>query len=219
MNYNLAPVILFVYNRPTHTLRTVDFLSKNKLAANSELIVFSDGFKEEDKVQVSEVRKIIKTIKGFKSIRIIERNRNLGLARSVITGVTEVIAKYKKAIVLEDDIITSPQFLSFLNEALDFYKDDLNIFSLSGYNFPIKIPYNYLYNVYIAPRASSWGWATWGNRWNKADWDVADFESFIKDKDSVKKFNQGGSDLSIMLKRFKQGKIDYMGSKMVLYSL
>ena len=121
---NLAPIILFVYNRPEHTKKTLESLKINELASESSLFIFSDGSKNEnDKKSVDEVRKYISTISGFKEIKIILREKNLGLADSVISGVTEVIEKYGKAIVLEDDIVTSKYFLKFMNEALDFYED------------------------------------------------------------------------------------------------
>ncbi len=205
----LAPIILFVYNRPEHTKKTVSALKSNHLASESLLFIFSDGNKnEKDKKAVEEVRNYISTITGFKEIKIILRDKNLGLADSIISGVTEVITEYGKAIVLEDDIVTSPYFLEFMNEALDFYKDDKRIYSISGYNFPIKIPTSYQYKIYILPRPSSWGWATWKDRWEEVDWEVSDYEDFIKDKEQTLKFNLGGDDLTRMLKNQIAGKIN-----------
>ena len=125
----LTPIILFVYNRPEHTRQTVEYLSKNKLAESSKLFIFSDGPKnDKDKQKVFEVRKYLKRIKGFKEIRIIEREKNLGLANSVISGVSQIFQSFEKVIVLEDDIISSPSFLKFMNDALDFYKADKKYF-------------------------------------------------------------------------------------------
>lgn len=206
---NLAPIILFVYNRLEHTKKTVDALKQNKLASDSLLFIFSDGNKSErDRKSVEEVRSFISTISGFDEIKIILREKNLGLADSVISGVTEVISKYEKAIVLEDDIVTSPYFLKFMNEALEFYKDDNRIFSVSGYNFPIKIPASYQYKIYISPRPSSWGWATWKDRWEKVNWENSEYEDFIKDKKRILNFNMGGDDLTRMLKNQIAGKIN-----------
>lgn len=206
---NLAPIILFVYNRLEHTKKTVDALKQNKLASDSLLFIFSDGNKSErDRKSVEEVRSFISTISGFDEIKIILREKNLGLANSVISGVSEVINKYEKAIVLEDDIVTSPYFLKFMNEALEFYKDDNRIFSVSGYNFPIKIPASYQYKIYISPRPSSWGWATWKDRWEKVNWENSEYEEFIKDKKRILNFNMGGDDLTRMLKNQIAGKIN-----------
>jgi hypothetical protein len=206
---NLAPIILFVYNRPEHTKKTLESLKINELASESLLFIFSDGSKNEnDKKSVDEVRNYISTISGFKEINIILREKNLGLADSVITGVTEVIEKYGKAIVLEDDIVSSKYFLKFMNEVLDFYELDKKIYSISGYNFPIKIPESYQHQIYISPRPSSWGWATWKDRWEKAAWEIPDYDEFINRKERIRKFNQGGEDLTRMLKKQMSGKIN-----------
>jgi hypothetical protein len=206
---NLAPIILFVYNRPEHTRQTVEYLSKNSLAESSKLFIFSDGPKnEKDKQKVSEVRKYLKSIQSFSEIKIVEREKNLGLATSVISGVNQIFKSYEKVIVLEDDIISSPSFLNFMNDALNFYTEDKRIFSVSGYPYPIKIPNSYSKDVFIAHRASSWGWGTWKDRWEKVDWEIKDFENFLKDKNSQILFNKAGEDLLPMLKSQMKGGVD-----------
>ena len=205
----LASIVLFVYNRPWHLKQTLSSLKQNELAQNSTLYIFSDGSKSEsDRKFVDEVREIIKAVDGFKTVNIILRDKNLGLANSVISGVSKVIKKYKHVIVVEDDMIFSKSFLEYMNRILFFYQHDMKVFSVSGYNFPISIPSSYKNEIYFSPRASSWGWATWQNRWDKADWNVADFNNFITDRDAVKTFNQGGDDLTLMLKKQVEGKID-----------
>lgn len=206
---SLAPIILFVYKRPGHTKKTIDSLSKNVLANESELYIYSDNAKtSEDEKLVGEVKNYIESIKGFKKINIEKREKHLGLAESVIAGVTEILSVYKKVIILEDDLVVSPDFLIFMNKALDFYENNQSIFSISGYNFPIKIPNEYQKDFYIFPRASSWGWATWLNRWEKADWEIKDFELFKSNKTMQAQFNLGGSDLSSMLMAQKYGYIN-----------
>jgi GT2 family glycosyltransferase len=114
-----APIALFVYNRPWHTRQTVEALKKNELASESELFIYSDAPKNgKAKEKVKEVREYIKTIDGFKKVTIIERENNWGLADSIIDGVTKIVNEYGKIIVLEDDLVTSPYFLKFMNEAL-----------------------------------------------------------------------------------------------------
>ena len=132
----------------------------------------------------------------------------MGLAESIIKGGTEVIKKYGKAIVVEDDIVTAQYFLQYMNEALGYYKDKQSIFSVSGYSPNIKAPSYYNDSVFVTQRASSWGWATWHNRWEKADWDVKDYKEFIKNKYLIKTFNQEGEDLTTMLKAQQKGVID-----------
>ncbi len=208
-NKLLAPIVLFVYNRPDHTKKTVEALKKNRYANESNLFIFSDAPKNKNSVkEVRKVREYIKSITGFKNITIKEAKTNKGLANSVIEGVTEIIDKYGKVIVLEDDLITSVNFLEYMNEALEFYNKDKKIWSISGYNPPIKIPGNYKNDVYLGLRASSWGWATWDDRWDKNDWEVKDYSNFKLDKKSQKLFNHGGDDMSEMLKNQMEGKID-----------
>lgn len=208
----LAPIALFVYNRPVHTRKTVESLLDNTLSSQSILYIFSDAQKrEEDKSKVEAVRKYIHSIKGFKEIHLIERKKNYGLAKSIILGVTEVVDKYDTVIVLEDDLVSSPKFLTYMNYLLNEYEDQSNIFSVTGYNHPkslMKIPDNYPYDVYFNPRAASWSWGTWKDRWDKADWDVTDFEKFIQNKDLQKKFNYSGEDKSEMLMKQMRGEID-----------
>ncbi len=205
----LAPIVLFVFNRPWHLKQTLTSLRQNELAQNSALYIFSDGPKSEsDRKLVDEVREIIKAVDDFKTINIILRDKNLGLANSVISGVSEVIIKYEHVIVIEDDMIFSKSFLEYMNKILFFYQHDMKLFSVSGYNFPISIPSSYKNEIYFSPRASSWGWATWQNRWDKADWNVTDFNNFFIDRDAVRTFNLGGGDLTLMLKKQVEGKID-----------
>ena len=208
----LAPIVLFVYNRPSHVRQTIEKLQKNILAKESELFIYSDGPKNEnDTHKAAEVRKYIRKINGFKKITITERDQNLGLAKSIITGVTEIVDRYGKIIVLEDDLTSSPVLLNFLNDGLEFYQDVMKIYCITGYNYPpsaMKIPHGYSQEIYLCPRNGSWGWATWKDRWHKADWNMADYPRFIKDKQMQKKFNYGGDDLTHMLKEQMEGKIN-----------
>lgn len=207
---NLAPVIMFVYNRVDHTKKTIEALIRNKLANESILYIFSDGSKNNDDInEVKMVRNYIRKLNyGFKKIIIIESDYNKGLAKSVIDGVTRIINEHKKVIVLEDDIITSENFLEYMNDCLKYYEDNHRIWSISGYNLPIKIPIDYKSDIYFGYRACSWGWATWKDRWDKNDWDVSDYTDFINDKKKIKVFNRGGNDMSNMLDRQMKGEIN-----------
>ena len=205
----LAPIILFVYNRPEHTKRTIESLAKNTLADKSSLYIFSDGPQgEKDKPDVEAVRKYIYKISGFNKIGILEREKNLGLANSIINGVSEIFKRYDKVVVMEDDMISSPFFLKYINELLNRFENDQRIFSVTGYTFPIKIPEHYKHHLYLSPRSSSWGWGTWKSRWQKADWDLKDIGDLTNDKLRVENFNKGGDDLIGMLKNSIEGKID-----------
>lgn len=160
----LAPIALFVYNRPVHTRRTVEALLKNELAGESDLFIFSDAPKKTGAAEaVREVREFIKSITGFRSVNIIERDRNLGLANSIIGGVTRLCNEYGRVIVLEDDLITSAYFLTFMNDALDAYQDEEKVMHISGYMFPIDT--SGLPDTFFLRTASCWGWATWNRSW------------------------------------------------------
>lgn len=208
----IAPVIIFVYTRPEHTKKTIESLAKNRLAKETEVFIFSDAPKNEEAFEkVKRVREYIDLLpdrKLFKSVDIRKAEKNKGLANSVISGVTEVINKYGKAIVVEDDLVSSPDFLEYMNEALDFYENDKQIWSISGYTFKIDIPPNYKSDVYLSYRGCSWGWGTWSDRWNMVDWDVKDYAEFKSNKRLRSKFNRGGLDMADMLDAQMQGKID-----------
>jgi hypothetical protein len=159
----LAPIAIFAYARPWHLEKCINALKKNKNAGNSELIIYCDGFKDySDKVNVEKVRNYVKNIEGFASISIIERKNNLGLANSIISGVSEILESYEKVIVLEDDLITSPHFLEFMNGALNIYKNIDDVASIHGYIYPIDIE---LKNNFFLKGADCWGWGTWRRAW------------------------------------------------------
>ena len=208
----LAPVILFVYNRLDHTKNVLDSLAKNFLAAETELYIFSDAAKSESgKEKVAEVREYIRRTdwqKSFKKVKIIEAEKNKGLAKSIIGGVTSIIEEYGTAIVVEDDLILSPYFLQYMNDALKYYKDDQQIWSVSAYSFPMKSLARYDHDVFYSYRGCSWGWGTWADRWRMVDWEVKDYPKMMADKNWQNRFNRGGADLVNMLRLQMEGKLD-----------
>ncbi len=205
----LAPIALFVYNRPEHTRQTVEALQKNELAQWSDLFVFSDGAKNKAaNPAVEEVRNFVRNIEGFRKVTIIEREQNLGLSGSIVKGVTQLCEDAGRVIVVEDDIMTAPDFLSFINRALDRYVDEPAIFSVCGFNYPILVPRFYPRDAFLSYRFACWGWGTWIDRWKKADWSVSDFPQFIANREHQKRFNRGGNDLTWMLARHMAGKLD-----------
>lgn len=161
----LAPIALFVYNRLWHTKQTVESLQKNILASESDLIIFSDGQKDSSKSKddVLAVRKYLKTIAGFRSVKIIEREKNYGLAASIIAGVSEVVNLHDRVIVLEDDMISSRYFLQYMNEALNLYEKENQVISIHAYIYPIK---KALPETFFLKGADCWGWATWKRGWD-----------------------------------------------------
>ena len=210
MSNTLAPVILFVYDRPDHAKQTLDALAANELAEQSELFVFCDGPKKESVIernrQVVELITAEKERGRFASVTLEVSTVNKGLAASIIGGVTDIIHRYGKCIVVEDDLITSPKFLSYMNDALDFYKEKKSIFSISGFTYPLKALQKYPHDVYLSYRACSHGWATWSDRWDSVDWEVKDFTKLSRSLVKRYRFNRGGNDLYRMLRHQMRGE-------------
>lgn len=158
-----APIILLVYNRLSHTQQVVTALSNNYLAQDSELYIYADAAKHAAAMEeVNTLRSYLPTITGFKSVHVCLRETNLGVDENTIQAVTEVVNKYGKAIVLEDDLVTSPWFLRFMNEGLDFYENQDNVASIHGYVYPVQ---QQLKDVFFLKGADCWGWATWKRAW------------------------------------------------------
>jgi hypothetical protein len=166
-----APVALFVYNRPEHTRRTLKFLAANNLADESRLFIFSDGPKtSRDQQLVEEVRNIVKNSSGFKSVDLIFRPQNLGLAASVISGVTDLVNTYGSVIVFEDDLISSPYTLQYFNDALNRFQDNEKVMHIGAYMYPLQpesLPQTFFYRI-----TTSWGWATWKRSWDQFEPDI-----------------------------------------------
>lgn len=208
----LAPIVVFSYNRLDHIKRLIDSLSKNSLAKESLLFVFSDAAKNQENVEkVAEVRKYLSQLKNwqiFRSVTIHYAEKNMGLANSVISGVTEVIHRYRKVIVLEDDLVVSSFFLDFMNQSLDKYESEKKVFSVSGFSRNIEYFHQLDLDMYFSCRAQSWSWGTWCDRWDSVDWNIKDYNSFKYNFAERRAFNAGGNDMSSMLDRQQCGKIN-----------
>jgi hypothetical protein len=185
---------------------------KNELARESELFVFSDGPKtEKDESKVKEVREYIKTIKGFRKVEIIERDRNFGLANNIIDGVTKIVNEYRRIIVLEDDLITSPYFLTYMNKALEIYQDEEKVASIHGYVYPLPNPEKLPYTFFIRG-ADCWGWATWERAWKLFEADGKKLLNLLIERKETKIFDFNDSyGYTKMLKDQIQRKNDSWG--------
>ncbi len=169
---NLAPIVLFVYNRPEHTRRTLKFLQQNLLADESRLFIYSDAAASPaEETSVKETREVIRNVSGFKSIKVIEQKTNKGLAASIIQGVTQVVNEYGKVIVFEDDLLSSPYTLSYFNEALRKYELEELVMHISAYMYPLKNAAT-LQPSFFTRFIGSWGWATWKRAWKHFEPDV-----------------------------------------------
>jgi len=201
-----APIVIFAFNRVEPLKQCVESLLRNREAADSPLIVFVDGprdGRDDDKPKVDAVRQYASTIQGFLSVELRFSEKNKKLGPSIIAGVTDVINEYGRAIVVEDDLVLGSNFLSFINQGLDLYQNRPEVFSVCGYTNKVKMPSGYAYDAYFCPRSSSWGWATWKDRWNSCDWQLEEWET-VKRRSAA--FNRwGGSDCFHMLKEWKEG--------------
>lgn len=209
-----APIALFVYNRPKHTSKVIEALRQDILAKQSVLYVFADGAKAnatvEQREQICQVRDVIGQIEGFKEVHLVFSDVNKGCAKSIIDGVSYVVKKHGRVIVVEDDIITIPLFLQYMNDAMDFYANDRRIWSVGGMNIDIHLPEKYTkkHDLYLVHRGCSWGWGTWADRWMNIDWKVKDAEQFFTSKRKMRKFDRGGEGMTQMLRDQLDGKID-----------
>lgn len=214
--HNLAPIVLFTYQRFESLQKTIQCLSANFLALDSDLIIYSDGGKDVEAILVIDnIRAFLKTISGFKSVTIHESPSNKGLASSIIHGVSDTLKKYNKVIVLEDDLLTSTNFLVFMNQALNYYQNFPQVLSISGYSPIIKGLKDD--EVYFTKRASSWGWACWREKWNKIDWECSYYDEFKKNHILKSKFNEMGSDLSHMMKKQMEGNLNSWAIRFSFY--
>jgi len=205
MSVKLAPIVLFTYNRLWHVQETIKALKKNEYSEQSNLIIFSDGAKcFEDQSRVNDVRNYIYTIKGFRQVQIIERNSNLGLAKSIVRGVTDIINIFGRIIVIEDDLVTSPYFLRYMNEALTLYAHEEKVASIHGYIYPIskKLP-----ETFFIKGADCLGWATWKRAWALFQEDAQTLLNELKRRRLTKEFDFNGAyRFTRMLKLQTSGK-------------
>ena len=161
-----SPVVLFVFNRLAQTRITITALQKNNLAPFTDLIIYSDGPRSfEDDDSVCKVREYLRTVRGFKSIKICEREKNFGLASSIMSGLGEQFNNYESLIVLEDDVLVSRSFLSFMNDCIYRFKDEKDVWHISGWNYPLSTSFGV--DVFKWQVMNCWGWATWKDRWCK----------------------------------------------------
>lgn len=218
---NLSPICLFAYNRPNETKMCLDHLSKCKLAKKSELFIFIDG--PRSKIDSNLCNQTLINCKkftiNFKKLKIIFSTKNKGLASSVISGINDIFKKYDKIIVLEDDLLVSSNFLLYHNQCLNKYKNFIDVFSVSGYNFNLKTINETSYDVCFLKRSCSWGWSTWSDRWNEIDWSDDSFKKNINNRENKVKIRKGGSDLLRMSKNQIKGKINSWSIKFSVHQL
>jgi hypothetical protein len=186
-----APVAMFVYNRPDHAARTLEALAANELAAGTDLTIYCDGSRTaEGGASVEATRAVARAARGFRSVRTVERDANLGLAESIITGVTEMCGTHNRVIVMEDDLVTAPTFLRFMNDALDKYEHEPHVGSIHGYWYPVARP---VPQTFFLRGASCWGWATWARGWRAFERNGSRLLAELRERQLTRTFDLEGA--------------------------
>lgn len=197
---DLAPIALFVYNRPEHTLKTLKSLKNNTLADMSILYIYLDKNKNsKDKQAVLKVKEIINEENWCRTVKIVEREENFGLYKNIVNGINDIVNSHNKVIVLEDDLLTSPTFLEYMNMGLNLYEKKRQVFAINGYMFPIQLENTALRKAGFLPLTSTWGWATWLDRWQLFEYDLCNKKHIENNKELKQRFNFGGYDYYKML--------------------
>ncbi len=223
-----APIALFAYNRPEHTAATLAALAANPLAGESRLWVFSDGprpGRPDDVGRITAVRELFRGAQGFREVHLVERSENLGLSRSIIRGVGELVERHGRVIVLEDDMVTSPHFLRYMNDGLECYQDDDRVISIHGYVYPVpgRLP-----EAFFLRGADCWGWATWKRGWDLFEPDGVKLRRELRARGLEREFDMNGSrDYVRMLEDQIAGRCDswairwdasaFLAGKLTLY--
>jgi hypothetical protein len=205
----LAPIIVTVYDRLQHFQRCIGALQRNRLSAESELYVVSDApGKPGHAPRINQVRAYARSITGFKKVHLILREENYGAHRSFVAITQQVVDEHGRFILLEDDVIASPNFLDYLNDGLNFYEADKRIFSIGAYTLPIQFPKDFKADVFFLPTHCSWGFATWEDRWKKVDFSDKDrYAVAMGDGKLTKKLISIGSHMISILRADSQGRI------------
>ena len=205
-----APVALFAFNRPRHTARALEALAANNVASDTDLFVFCDGPRDdEERDAVLEVRRVVAAVQtGFRSVTVAHSDVNRGLATSVFAGVGQLLKSHGRVICVEDDLVTSPYFLEYMDNGLRRYADDRRIFSVCGYKYRGALPADYVNDAFLFRRFCSWGWATWADRWTDIELTHERLDGIREDPVRRERVVEGGRDLLGMASAQLRGEID-----------
>lgn len=209
MAKGLVPLGVSTYKRLEHLKKCVQSLKRNSLATQTDVYFFSDAPKTGDELAVAKLRSYLKTIDGFKTINIIEREHNSRIINNR-SGMKMLLEEYGQLIFVEEDVVVAPQFLSYMNQALDKYKNDPRVFSVSGYSPPIEIPKDYAEAAFFLRRFNAWGFGIWKDRFEKTGYiDRQAYLKLINNDADLKDFaKNGGEDMLGMLRLDSEGTID-----------
>ena len=207
-----APIAMFAYKRLDSLQKVIEALELNDMAKETPVYVFVDGPKRETDVEKNqEVKQYLSEWKEnakFSEVTLIFSEKNKGLSKSIIEGVGRLMDEYGRAIVVEDDIVVTKDFLSFMNRSLDYYENDSRIWAVTGYTEPLPMLQEREYSTFPWYRCDCWGWASWKDRWELVDWNVSDYRQFMFSGRKRKKMNRGGEDMARMLDAQMVGAVD-----------
>lgn len=210
----LAPIALFVYNRPWHTRKTLEALSQSHLAKETVLYIFSDGPKQKDTVnqeKIEKVREVLREQQWCKEVHITEAPQNRGVGPSIMDGISSVLEKHGKIIVLEDDLVVSTGFLNYMNDALHLYEQHEKVMHIAATFLPIKEP---LPDTFFFNTVTCSGWATWHRAWSKLQTDPKELLDEITEKGLLDKFNiEGTENFASQLERCITGELNTWATK------
>ena len=223
-------VAVFAFNRPDNLTQTLAALADNELANQSDVTIFCDGPRNDaERIKTDAVRAVAHAAKGFASLRVVERESNLGCGPAIITGLQEMYAEHESLIIIEDDIVLAKNGLVWFNTCLEKYKNTPEVLAIAAWSYPerfMTIPTDYGYDAYFLPRFQCWGWASWRDRIQSIDWSVSDSEEFFASSEQMHAFAQGGDDLVPTLRAQLDKKINtwdiqvaYNGFKRGQYTL
>ena len=216
----LAPIGLSAYARLDHLKQNIAALKNNYAAAKSHLYIFSDGPKDGDHEKVSSVRNYLRKIDGFKKIELVERKQNSRIMNNR-NGIKDLLDRYGKIIFLEEDIVTAPGFLDFMNNALNVYANDERIFSITGYTPPINATKFSNEDVFFLPRFNAWGFGIWKDRFQSIRYfDRNELRNIFK-KIAMRKYisEYVGEDVLLMLQYESENVIDALDVKAIFQQI
>ena len=206
------PIVVFAYNRATQLRMVLERLVDAENIERHDVIVYIDGPKRERDVEgVAQVEQAVKQVRENRlpRLEIVRREKNYGCQKNISTAITSVINQYGCVIVVEDDVLVSRTFLTYMDAALEFYKDDERIWGVNGHQCPyMRIPQSYPYDIYLSPRNLCTGWATWADRWNGVDFEIRDWPDFIANAENRQRVENAGIDIRDMLDKHYRGKLN-----------
>ncbi|MEM7452743.1 MAG: hypothetical protein AAF456_00180 [Planctomycetota bacterium] len=210
-----APIFVSTYSRPEHLRRTLDALAANRLAEWSDVYVFSDGPRPGDEEKVQAVRDYVDTVSdGFRSVTVIKREVNNRVANNR-GGIVQLLEASGQVICLEEDVVTAPDFLEFMNQGLNVYRDRNDIFAICGYTPPIIFPDDYSRDIFRCPRFNAWGFATWKDRYDSVIFDKSQYKALLSNPEKLRQYKRRGEDVEVKLRSEAEGRLDALDVKII----